>query len=70
MYYQIIKLSCENITESPQIRHMSMFKLDNFRSEPLLFLHPCHDQDVEHHVKLVTEASKSVSEYNNHDGVI
>ena len=32
--------------------------------------HPCHNQRVEHHAKLVTEASASVAGHDNRDGMI
>ena len=70
VYYKITDLSGQNITEPPLIRDMIMSELENFSFELLLFFHPCHNPGVQHYVKLVTEASKSVIGYDNRDGVI
>ena len=38
--------------------------------QSLIVKHPCHNQRVQHHVKLVTEALASVAGHDNRDGMI
>jgi len=38
--------------------------------QPLVLQHPCHNQAVERHVKLVTEVVSVVTRYENRDGMI
>jgi len=38
--------------------------------KPLLLYHPCHNQTVERHVKLVTETSAQVAKFEQRDGII
>ena len=45
-------------------------KLLEFIEKPLKLGHECHNQNVERHVKLVTEASASVVGHDRRDGVI
>ena len=37
---------------------MIISELENLKYEPLLFSHPCHNQDVKHHIKLVKESKR------------
>jgi len=39
-------------------------------TKPLVLQHPCHNQAVERHVKLVTEAASVVTGYEKRDGMI
>ena len=45
-------------------------KLLEFIEKPLKLGHECHNQNVERHVKLVTEASASMVGHERRDGVI
>ena len=45
-------------------------ELEECREKPLILFHPCHNQTVERHVKLVTEASALVSGFQRRDGLI
>ena len=45
-------------------------ELQEFITTPLLTRLLCHNQAVERHVKLVTEASASVSSFERRDGLI
>ena len=49
---------------------MSDAEIEAFRSHSLVLNHPCHNQGVERHVKLVTEASVSVAGHEKRDGSI
>ena len=68
--HEMIDLFCEHTTEPPLTQNMAMSKIEEFADAPLQLSHPCHNQHVERHVKLVTEACKSVTGFENHDGVI
>ena len=68
--HEMIDLSCEHTTEPPLTQNMAMSKIEEFVDAPLQLSHPCHNQHVERHVKLVTEACKSVTGFENRDGVI
>ena len=70
VYHQLIDLSCEHTTEPPLTQNMAMSKIEEFADAPLQLSHPCPNQHVERHVKLVTEACKSVTGFKNRDGVI
>jgi len=56
--------------QPPAIRNMTTDELEEIRSSKLQILHPCHNQAVERHIKLVTEASAMVSGYERRDGMI
>ena len=45
-------------------------KILEFIKKPFKLRHDCHSQNVERHVKLVTEASAIVVEHGRRDGVI
>jgi len=70
VYYEMIELSREHTTEPPLLQNMPMSQVEEFISTPLQLSHPCHNQQVERHVKLVTEACKSVTGFENRDGII
>ena len=44
--------------------------LKNFNTDKLELAHPCHNQAVERHVKLVAEASMLVAGFERRDGMI
>ena len=52
----------------PLIKDFSDDEIKDFSLYPLT--HPCHNQTVEHHVKLVTEASSMMSTFERRDGLI
>ena len=62
-YHQLVNLNDASIGEPPAIRNITDDELEKARVTPLVFLNPCHNQQVERHVKLVTEASGSVVGY-------
>ena len=45
-------------------------KIEEFAAGTLQLSHPCHNQRVERHVKLMAEPDKSVARFENRDGVI
>ena len=62
----------EQCTETPAIRHLSYDDIVEFRSQPLLLRHPCHNQAVERHIKLVSQASSMAmaTSFEKRDGII
>ena len=54
----------------PAIRHLSDSEIEDCRMKPLILCRPCHNQTVERHVKLVTEASAQVTGFERRDGLI
>ena len=49
---------------------MSDAEIEALGSHHLVLNHPCRNQGVEQHVKLVTEASMSVAGHEKQDGLI
>ena len=45
-------------------------EIEAFRENQLILEHPCHNQAVERHIKLVTEASAAVTGFEKRDGLI
>ena len=60
----------DSVEEPPAIRSMNEDQIKSVINVPLVLKHPCHNQNVERHVKLVTEASSSVCSFERRDGMI
>ena len=56
--------------QPPAIGHLTDVDIEQCRVRPLTLHHPCHNQSVERHVKLVTEASAQVEGFARRDGII
>lgn len=65
-----VDLEDNTIEEPPLTRDLSTDELEDVIENPLIFGHPCHNQAVERHVKLVTEASATVTTFERRDGLI
>ena len=52
------------------IQDMSDAELEALKCHPLAMKHPCHNQDVKQHIKLVTEASMPSANHENRDDLI
>ena len=63
-------VSLDEITEPPDIRHLNEENLNQLKSNALKLMHPCHNQAVERHVKLVSEAASQVTSFKRLDGYI
>ena len=70
VYYNMINLNNPEIEQPPAIRDMTDDEINEICRIPLYLKHPCHNQKVERHVKLVSEASLSVTGYERRDGMI
>ena len=56
--------------QPPAIGHLTYVDIEQCRVRPLTLHHSCHNQSVERHVKLVTEASAQVEGFARRDGII
>jgi hypothetical protein len=57
-------------TIPPILRGLSGNDIKNFIQNPLELGHECHSQNVERHIKLITEASSAVVGHDRRDGLI
>jgi len=71
-YLKMIKLKEQIFTVPPISRYISDNDLIDYmnKTEKITFSFPCHTQAVERGVKLITEASISVSGHIERDGFI
>jgi len=59
-YYQLADIeTCSQ--QPPEIAHLTNDSIEDCQMNPFLLYHPCHNQTVERHVKLFTEASAQVA---------
>ena len=63
----MVDMNWAEIKEPPAIKHNCDENLAKIRQSPLKLQHPCHNQAVERHVKVVTEASAAVSTFERRD---
>ena len=68
-YHEMVNINASNVFEPPLLQHLTDDDIESIRS-PVKFLHPCHNQAVEWHTKLVSEASLSVCGFTKGDGII
>ena len=66
-YHNLVDLNCCH-QQPPAIEHLT--DIEQCRTKPLQLNHPCHNQCVERHVKLVTEAAAQVVGFERRDGLI
>ena len=69
VYYQLADIETWS-QQPPEIAHLTKDSIEDCRMKPLLLYHPCHNQTVEQHVKLVTEASAQVPGFQRREGII
>ena len=58
------------MSKPPAIRDKPTLAIKAFAENKLLSMHPCHNQAVERHVTLVTEAANSVEGFLRRHGMI
>ena len=68
-FYDMIDFSDE-VYEPPLLTRFKNNEIGELDSRPLKLLHPCHNQAVERHVKLVTEVARKVATFSRRDGLI
>ena len=69
-FRKMVNLNLPDIHEPPATKHFSYEEINEVRLQPLKLDSPCHNQAVQRHVKLVTEASASTAGHERHDGMI
>jgi len=70
-FYELTNLnSIKDISQPPAVMDLDDTSIAQMLTKPLVLQHPCHNQAVERHVKLVTEAASVVTEYEKQDGMI
>ena len=68
-YYKMVNLTfCHQ--QPPVIEHLTDLDIEQCRIRPLQLDQPCHNQCVERHVKMVTEAAAQVEGFERRDGLI
>ena len=68
-YYKMVNLtSCHQ--QPPVIEHLTDLDIEQSWIRPLQLNHQCHNQCVERHVKMVTEAAAQVEGFEQRDGLI
>ena len=68
-YYKLSNLSLA-ITEPPITKKMSREELEKIRELPYEVEHPYHNQCVERHIKVITDASSRVVGKEKRNGII
>ena len=69
-YHNIVDFDRVDVTEPPATKMLNDETLKNIKTNKLELIHPCHNQAVERHVKLVTEASMHVAGFERREGMI
>ena len=70
IYYSLSSLSLKDMHEPSALKHLLNKEIEAFQQHKLNLEHPCHNQTVERHIKLVSEASTAVAGFKNRDGLI
>ena len=66
----MISLNLENMQAPPAITALINNEVERFRENKQILKQPCHNQGVERHIKLVTEASTAVAGFEKRDELI
>ena len=66
----MVYLDSIDFEQPPAVRHLDNSEIEQCRHYPLILKHPCHNQKMEHHIKLVTEASASFAGHDNRNSII
>ena len=69
VYYEMTDVETAD-SEPPVTRYLTVTEVKTLSEVPLVLKHACHNQAVERHIKLVTEAASSVCGFERKDGVI
>jgi len=63
-FYELTNLdSIKDISQPPAMMDLDDTSIAQMLTKPLVLQHPCHNQAVERHIKLVTEATSVVTRY-------
>ena len=66
-YYFLSSFSLKDMHEPPALKHLLNKEIEAFQQHKLNVEHPCHNQAVERHIKLVSKASTAVVGFKNRD---
>jgi len=70
-FYELTNLdSIKDISHPSAVMDLYDTSIAQMLTKPLVLQHPCHNQAVERHDKLVTEAASVVTGYEKRDGMI
>ena len=69
-YHSMINLNQSNLSEPPALKSLQLQEIEAMRKHKLIMNHPCHNQAVERHIKVVTEASSLFCTFEQRDGSI
>ena len=69
-FYELVNLNEKEISQPPALVSFDNDSILKMQEAPLCLQHPCHNQAIERHIKLVSEASLAVAGYKNRDGLI
>ena len=70
-FYELTNLdNIKDISQPPAVMDLDDTSIAQMLTKPLVLQHPCHNQAVERHFKLVTEAASVVTGYEKRDGMI
>ena len=69
-YYSLSSLSLKDMHEPPALKHLLNKEIKTLQQRKLNLEHPCHNQAIERHIKMVSEASAAVTGFKNRDGLI
>ena len=69
-FFEMVNLDDSDFRQPPAINDLSSSEIASVADNPLKFDHPCHNQAVERHVKVVTEVSGQVVGYERRDRLI
>ena len=69
-FFEMVNLDDSDFRQPPAINDLSSSEIASIADNPLKLDHPSHNQAVERHVKVVTEASGQVVGYERRDGLI
>jgi len=70
-FYELTNFdSIKDISQPPALMDLDDTSIAQMLTKPLVLQHPCHNQAVERHVKLVTEVASVVTGYEKRDGMI
>ena len=69
-YYSLSSLSLKNMHEPSVLKHLLNKEIEAFQPHKLKLEHPCRNQAIERHIKLVSEALAAVTGSKHRDGLI
>ena len=68
-YHKLINLNEHDVKEPPAKKQHNDLEIEKIKEKPLFFKHPCHNQAVKIHIKVITKASMSVVRFQRHGGI-